>query len=153
MPRLSSPLGKTLGALLAAWVTMIFGTSALIALFRLSPRERESGHGFLRSVFEVADEMAPLAKLLLIALFAAAVTLGARAGGTTVVRRHAINIVLGIGAMLLTLLIIPAHLSRGFGVGLTGARMDRAVLPVYLAGAVLGAIVYTRMIMAEKPVP
>ena len=145
MPLIRQSAGKTLGALLAAWVTMVFGTSALIALFGLSPRARASGDGLARSTWEVADEMGPAAKLLLIALFAAAVTLGARVGGGTTARRYATNVVLGAGAMVLTLLLIPEHLSRGFGVGLTGARLDPAVLPVYLAGAVAGAIVHARM--------
>ena len=146
MPSIGRPARKTLGALLAAWVTMVFGTSALIALFSLSARARASGGGLVRSTWEIADEMGPAAKLLLIASFAAAVTLGARVGGRTAVRLYAANIVLGAAAMVLTLLLIPEPLSRGFGVGLTGARLDPAVLPVYLAGAVAGAIVHTRMV-------
>ncbi|MBB4637213.1 hypothetical protein [Longimicrobium terrae] len=138
------PPGQRLGALLAAWVMMIFGTSALVAYFGLSPRQNARGGGFLSSVWGIADEMGPAVKLLLIVVFAAAVTLGGRVGAGTTARRYAINTGLGVCAMLFTLLIIPARLSRGFGVGLTGARLDPAVLPVYIAGAVLGAIVYTR---------
>lgn len=148
MPPISPPLKRKLGALLAAWVTMVFGTSALIALLGLSPRANRAGSGFPLSAWEVADEMGPAAKLLLIAVFAAAVTLGTRLGARPVARLYAANAVLGACAMVLTLLLIPRGLSRGFGVGLTGARLDPAVLPVYLAGAVLAAVAFTRLITA-----
>jgi hypothetical protein len=150
VPSLSPAAKRRLGALLAAWVTLVFGTSAVIALLGLSPRANRGGTGFPGSAWEVADEMGPAAKLLLIAVFAAAVTLGTRLGGRSIGRLYAANAVLGAGAMVLTLLILPRPLSRGFGVGLTGARLDPAVLPVYVAGAVLAALVFTRLITVPR---
>jgi hypothetical protein len=45
--------------------------------------------------------------------------------------------------MLLTLGLLPESLSRGFGIGLTDARFDPSVLPIYLAGGALGGIAFT----------
>jgi hypothetical protein len=97
-------------------------------------------------MWRVADEMAPAAKLLLVALFAALVWLGERWRRTDGARHtaptwsvYAMNIVLGIAAMALTLALVPADFSRGFGVGLTGARFDPIVLPLYVASGALGA--------------
>ncbi len=49
----------------------------------------------------------------------------------------------GPGAMVVTLALIPKSLSRGFGVGLTGARFAGATLPIYLCGGALGGVVFT----------
>jgi hypothetical protein len=45
--------------------------------------------------------------------------------------------------MLLTVGLVPEFLSRGFGIGLTGARFDPSVLPIYLVGGALGGIAFT----------
>lgn len=40
------------------------------------------------------------------------------------------------------LAVLPASLSRGYGIGLTGQRFDSSLLPLYLAGAVLGGVAF-----------
>lgn len=150
----SRPLRCWLMALLSGWVTMVFLSSALIVLLGVPNAMTRSGVGHpgaIPATWRVADEMAPAAKLLLVALFAALLWLGerwSRAGAPRHVppsrwTPYAVNVALGVAAMALTLALVPAAFSRGFGVGLTGARFDPAVLPLYLVSSALGAVVYT----------
>jgi len=132
-------------ALLSAWVVMAFGTSALLVLAGFAEAGAAPGlSGFLAATWRATDDVGPAAKILLIAIFAALVLAAerlvpARAGW----RRYAVNIGLGATGMALTLMLIPAALSRGFGIGLTGARLDPSALPFYLAGGALGAVTFT----------
>lgn len=148
------PLRCWLLALLSGWVTTVFGASALIVLRSVPNAMTRSGlgsPGWLPATWRVADEMAPAAKLLLVALVAILLWLGERSvpqsPGTDGSARwwwpYVRNGVLGATAMLLTLALVPTTFSRGFGVGLTGARFDPMTLPLYLLSAGLGAIVYT----------
>lgn len=133
-------------ALLWAWIAMVFGSSALLVLAGVAggPGGARGLQGVLAATWRVADEVGPAAKILLIATFAALVLaaerlMGRRGAGW----RYAVNIGLGAAGTLLTLALIPAGLSRGFGIGLTGARLDPSTLPFYLAGGVLGAVAFT----------
>lgn len=131
-------------ALLSAWVVMAFGTSALLVLAGVGSGGAPGLSGFVGATWRATDEMGPAAKILLIAIFAVLVLAAERlvrapAGW----QRYALNIVLGAAGMVLTLALIPAALSRGFGIGLTGARLDPSALPFYLAGGALGAIAFT----------
>ena len=148
------PLRCWLAALLTGWVTMVFVSSALIVLRGVPNAMTRSGVGHAgpaAATWRVADEMGPAAKLLLVALFAALLWLGERwlwASAPAHGRRspwtpYALNVCLGLVAMALTLALVPAAFSRGFGVGLTGARFDPAVLPLYLSSAALGAVTFT----------
>lgn len=146
MATVRTDLGCRLVALLAAWVSMVFGSSAPIAWFGFSRSAgtRASGLAHLPvATWEVSDAVGPAAKLLLIGVFAALVLSGERLStgrpGYTYVR----NAALGVTAMLLTLGVVPESLSRGFGVGLTGERYDFAVVPVYVLGGMLGGFAYT----------
>jgi hypothetical protein len=133
-------------ALLSAWVVMAFGTSALLVLAGVAGDGEAPGlSGFLAATWRVTDEMGPAAKILLIAIFAALVLAGERLvrARAAAWQRYAVNIALGAAGMVLTLAIIPAALSRWFGIGLTGARLDPSALPFYLAGGALGAIAFT----------
>lgn len=133
-------------ALLYAWVIMIFVPSALIALFGFSDAVNPGYTEMSRlpaATFEVADEVGPAAKLLMIACFTVLVLMGERLDPARGRKRQALNVVLGLGAMLLALGFIPEALSRGFGIGLTGARFDPRVLPIYLTGGALGGVVFT----------
>jgi hypothetical protein len=87
--------------------------------------------------------MGPAVKLLLIAFFALQVLGGWRAASQRTGPRMAVDAGAGALAMLLTLAAVPESLSRGFGVGLTGARFDPALLPIYLCGGAFGGIVFT----------
>jgi hypothetical protein len=125
---------------------MIFGTSAPIACLGLSrgADTHVSGLGDLPvATWEVGDAVGPAAKLLLIGVFAALVLMGERLSTGRLAYPYAGNVALGSAAMLLTLGLVPESLSRGFGVGLTDARYDPAVLPIYLVGGALGGIAYT----------
>ena len=150
-PTAGQPLRCWLVALLGGWVTMIFGSSALIVLWGVPNAMTRSGvgsPGMLAAMLRVADEMAPAAKLLLVALFAALLWLrewsrAGTCGHAPRWTRYALNISLAVAAMALTLGLLPTAYSRGFGVGLTGARFDPGVLPLYLISAALGAVAYT----------
>jgi hypothetical protein len=132
----------TLTALLAAWVTMVFGTSLLLVAFGPLGPGPASLQELAREVWKGADDMGPTVKLLLIVLFGMQVLGGRRLDPERPGPGLAIKAALGALAMLLTLALIPEPLSRGFGVGLTGARFDPATLPIYLCGGALGGVVF-----------
>lgn len=127
-------------AWVSGWAVAIYLPSVLIAWARLP------GAFDLRRLFadtwHVADEMAPGAKLmlggLLLALFLLADRVGRGKGQAVLVSLCAGASVV---AMLLTLLLIPADWSRGFGIGLTGERLPVGLLPFYLGGAAIGGVV------------
>jgi hypothetical protein len=123
-----------------AWAVAVYLPSAGIAFAGLSPPASIVGqgwHNLPRATFVVADWMSPGAKLALGALLAAFFWLGERSAPRPEAR-ITLSIAAAIAAMLVDLALLPADLSRGFGIGLTGARFDWAVLPFYLAGAAIG---------------
>jgi hypothetical protein len=143
MDQRSGGLRCTFIALLTAWVVMVFGTSAFLVLAGLAGGAPARSR-FLAATWHAADDIGPAAKILLIAIFAALVLAAERLVRVRASwQRYALNAGVGVAGMLLTLLLIPAALSRGFGIGLTGARLDPAALPFYLAGAALGAVAFT----------
>lgn len=129
-------------AWLFAWVTAVFLPSAGVALLGLSGPVRATGSNLLSASWQVADDMAPAAKLLLggllLLLLASATRLNARPAVTLLV-----NALLGISAMLAVLLLLPADWSRGFGIGLAGTRLDPGLLPIYLGGAAVAGALFT----------
>ena len=133
-------------ALLAAWVMMVFSTSAIIVLLGISGSANTGSlglSGFIAATWRVADEVGPAVKLVLIAIFAILVLIAERVGTEHLWQRLILNMSAGFGAMLLTIGLVPEFLSRGFGIRLTGARFDSLVLPIYLIGGALGGIVFT----------
>jgi len=133
---------------------MVFVSSALIVLRGVPSVMTRSGVGHpgaIAATWRVADEMGPVVKLLMVVLFAALLEPGERWLRANPARHarslawwpYAVNVTAGVAAMLLTLAFVPAAFSRGFGIGLTGARFDRAVLPLYFASGALGAVAYT----------
>jgi hypothetical protein len=122
-----------LGALLLAWVVQIFGTSALVAIFLHS-------EATVPAIWAVADDVAPFAKISFILFLALLVTPLRHHDLAAWPSQLAWWTMASVTALLLVLALLPAYLSRGFGIGLTGARFDPAVLPVYLSGAILGGI-------------
>lgn len=126
-------------AWVGAWALSVYLPSVMIAWSQLP------GGGFaLRRLaadtFHVADAMAPLAKLMLGGLLLPAFLLADR-----LARERRVALALGavaaMAAMLLTLVLIPADWSRGFGIGLTGERLPPGLLPLYLGGAAVAGIV------------
>jgi hypothetical protein len=148
MDQRSGGLRCTFIALLTAWVVMVFGTSAFLVLAGLAGATSGGAPApsrLLAATWHAADDIGPAAKILLIAIFAALVLAAERLVRVRASwQRYALNAGVGVAGMLLTLVLIPAALSRGFGIGLTGARLDPAALPFYLAGAALGAVAFTR---------
>ena len=123
------------------WATAIYLPSAVIAATRLSPLAE--GRSFPAATFAVADEVAPFAKIgfaLALGLF----MFGARrilpARGMAAVLADA---ALAAGAMLLTLALLPADWSRGFGIGLTGERFAPAATAIYLLGALVAGVQFS----------
>jgi hypothetical protein len=137
---------------LAGWVTMIFVSSALIVLSGVPNAMTRAGvgrPGSIAATLRVADEMAPAAKLLFVALFALLLWLGELSRRTVApvpsprLSMYALNIASGAAAITLTLALVPAAFSRGFGVGLTGSRFDPGLLLLYLVSSALSAVAYT----------
>ncbi len=125
-------------SLVFAWVAVIFLPSIFIALFGLSPAA--AGEEVLSAVLEIADEVAPAAKLSFPLLFGGSLLLARRLGRDT---GATLNALFACIAALLALALLPADLSRGFGVGLTGTRFDPALLPIYLGSAAVAGLVFT----------
>jgi hypothetical protein len=111
------PLRCWLPAVLAGWVTMIFVSSALIVLSGV-PNAMLLWLGEL-SRRTVAPVPSPRLSM------------------------YALNIASGAAAITLTLALVPAAFSRGFGVGLTGSRFDPGLLLLYLVSSALSAVAYT----------
>lgn len=136
-------------ALLYAWVTMVFGTSALMALVRplafavYSPNRLLN---FLQSTWAIADEVGPLVKIAIIVVFAALVWAGSRVAGPRTWAAYPVNVLAGISAHAIVLGLLPQAYSRGFGIGLTGTRFDERIIGFYLVGAVLGGLLYTYLL-------
>ena len=123
------------------WVVAIYVPSALIALSGISPLS--AGKSFFGALLAVADEVAAAAKIGFAALLAL-MLFGARKAAPP--RRRvavAADMVLACLAMLATLLLLPAEWSRGFGIGITGARFDRDATLIYLAGAALAGLSFS----------
>lgn len=141
----TSKLSVTLKSLLAAWVTLIFGTSLLLFLFApVNFKVYNSNYlaNLLTSVWEIGDAMGPAVKLSLIALFGTLVFTFQKNGTGEPTYLYLKSIVFALVATLLVLAFLPADYSRGFGIGLTGSRFDGQVLAIYLIGSVLGGAVY-----------
>jgi hypothetical protein len=133
-----------LPAWLFGWVVAIFVPSALIALLGLSEAGAASGTGLDRlpaTTWKVADDVGPVAKLMLGA-FLLLLFYGVARVRASLPVGTAVAALAALFAMAATLLLVPAAYSRGFGLGLTGSRLDPAILPIYAAGAILAGIVF-----------
>jgi hypothetical protein len=120
-------------AWLFGWVTAVFLPSLCIAC------ARHGLDGLPGMTWKIADDVGPFAKLLLGGLLILFFWLAARVRTGPLAVRAALG---GLAAMALALALIPAGYSRGFGIGLTGARFDPAVLPWYAIGAVAAGLVF-----------
>ncbi|MCD2323557.1 hypothetical protein LQ953_05950 [Sphingomonas sp. IC-56] len=119
------------------WAVAIYLPSVLIAWDQLGGRF--DLRRLLADTWHVADAMAPGAKLMLGGLMLVGFLAADRFGRN---RRVAVVLgaVAGAAALLLTLLLLPAEWSRGFGIGLTGERLPRGLLPFYLGGAAVAGV-------------
>lgn len=124
-------------ALVAAWVVAIFLPGAIVAAAGLSPLAAD--RNLAAATFEVADEVAPAAKIGFALLFAP--LLYARRRWSRLPALPA-DLLIGCIAMLATLAFLPASWSRGFGIGLSGNRFDPALLAIYLSGAALAGLAF-----------
>lgn len=123
------------------WVTAIYLPSGVIAALGLSPLAE--GRGLPAATFAVADEVAPFAKIgfaIAFGLFMIGARRLLRVRGLAAILADA---ALAAAAMLLTLAVLPADWSRGFGIGLTGERFAPDVTAIYLLGAVLAGILFS----------
>lgn len=134
------PLGCLAPAWLFAWVTAIFLPSLLIAL--LPPHALLAGGNVLQETWRIADAIGPFAKLALGGVLAVTLTIASRLRARSLVVDCAIAMIASGLAMGATLALLPADLSAGFGVGLTGQRFDFALLPLYAIGAGAAGVVF-----------
>lgn len=133
-------------AWLAGWVIAVFLPSALIASLELSEPAAALGDGIQHlpaATWKVADDVGPAAKLLLGGLLALLFLVSERLALIRATPGFVRNMAAGLLAMTSTLYLIPAPYSRGFGVGLTGARFDGATFPLYLVGGAVAGLVFT----------
>jgi len=124
-------------ALIAAWVVAIFLPSAIVAAAGLSPLA--AGRNLAAATIEVADEVAPAAKILFALLLAS--LLYARRKWLPVAALPA-DMLVACVAMLTVLALLPPDWSRGFGIGLAGTRFDPTLLAIYLLGAALAGLAF-----------
>jgi hypothetical protein len=146
MLSLDKSIQVKLKSLLAAWITIIFGTSALFALTSPINFKTYSDNAFLNffiSTWEIADEIGPIVKISIIIIFAILVSISANFIKHKKNIVYLVNAVLGILSIVIVLGFLPKDYSRGFGIGLTGIRFDNQTLPIYLIGSILGGLVYS----------
>jgi hypothetical protein len=124
-------------ALIAGWAVAIFLPSAILAAAGLSPLA--AGRNLAAATIEVADEVAPAAKIGFALLFAS--LLYARRRWLPVAALPA-DILIGCAAFLTVLALLPLPWSRGFGIGLSGNRFDPALLAIYLLGGALAGLAF-----------
>lgn len=122
-----------------AWACSIFLSCALLAA--LYP---QAGANFPIRVWQIADEMAPMAKLsfggLLFLVFALLHRLAQFGRALTVVAFGAASALVPVIVMT----IIPAAYSRGFGIGFSGARFAFAEIACWMVGCLAGGLLYAR---------
>jgi hypothetical protein len=121
-----------------AWTTSVYLPSLIIAALSLSPLA--SAGNLLLDTFEVADEVSPAAKLTYAILFGAFV-MAARVGGAR--RWVSINVLIGVVSIALVVALLPEYWSRGFGVGLNGARFDPLPTVIYAIGGVASGVAFS----------
>lgn len=131
-------------AWLFGWVVAIFLPSAIIAYLGLSPAAAAIGVGFddlFATTWKVGDDVGPFAKLSFGAvLLASFYTLHrARLRGAALLGAA---VVCGVVAMLAALALLPAEYSRGFGVGLSGARFEPTLTAIYALGGALAGVTF-----------
>lgn len=126
-------------ALLLAWVVAVFGGSALIAAAGLSPLV--AGRSLPSAIWAVADEVAPAAKLGFVIALAPLLLAVDRLAAPRL--SPFLAVLAACAAMLSTLALVPAAYSRGFGIGLTGARFDPVPLLLYLASASVAGVAFS----------
>lgn len=124
-------------ALIAGWVVAIFLPSAMIAAAGLSPLA--AGRNLAAATFEVADEVAPAAKIGFALLFAGLLCVRRR---WTRVPALPADILIGCLAIATVAALLPSDWSRGFGVGLSASRFDPALTAVYLVGGALAGAAF-----------
>jgi len=124
-------------ALIGGWALAIFLPSAIVAAAGLSPLAE--GRNLVAATIEVADEVAPAAKIGFALLFA--VLLYARRRWLPVPALPA-DILIGGLAMAAVLALLPREWSRGFGIGLAGNRFDPTLRIVYLLGGALAGLAF-----------
>jgi mannose/fructose/N-acetylgalactosamine-specific phosphotransferase system component IIC len=135
----------TFKALLGAWATLVFGTSMLIYFFSSVPHKfyhQNPVVNILRNIWEIADEMGPAVKISIIIVFGILVLLFKSTISKNQIFFYLGSTIVAIISVSLVLALLPSDLSRGYGIGLTGARFDIKMIPIYLLGAVWGGAVF-----------
>lgn len=147
MKQATGHTGQILKALLASWVTIVFGTSMLIVAFAPIQQKTHFSNklvNFLIQIWEVADEMGPAVKIAIILLFAIGIFSCRKfLANSNFIFASIISVLFAIVSVFLVLAFLPAEYSRGFGIGLTGTRFDERVIIFYLIGAFAGGLVFT----------
>ncbi len=128
-------------AWILGWVVAVYLPSALIAATGLSPLVE--GRTLPMAIFAVADEVAPLAKIGFALLFGLFMFGARKLLAMRAVAAALADAALAAAAMLLTLALLPADWSRGFGIGLSGERFAPDATAIYLLGAVLAGILFS----------
>lgn len=120
-----------------AWLVALYVPALLIA----ATTNIGAANPFV-AMWELTDAVDIIVKLGFALVFSAFVMAGRLIplGPRT---RMIADALLGVAAMALLLALIPADWSRGFGIGLTGARFDPATLPSYLFGGLLAGLLFT----------
>lgn len=118
--------------------------SALIALTGTSPLTQ--GRGLPAATLAVADEVAPAAKIMFAILFALMLLLARRVALSSLLCVM-LDMFIACLSTVLVLAFLPADWSRGFGIGLTGARFAFEPLLIYLGGAMLAGFSFS---MSER---
>jgi ribosomal protein L7/L12 len=127
-------------AWIISWAIAVFLPSAVFAylgLFTSAAGIEQGLSAFLAATWQAADDVGPVAKLMVGAWFALLCGVAVlRMPSNFLAQAIALSICGALG-MLFALLLIPAAYSRGFGIGLSGSRLDQQTLPIYMLGGLV----------------
>jgi hypothetical protein len=126
-------------ALVAGWVVAVYLPSAIVAAAGLSPLA--AGRNLASATFEVADEVAPAAKIGFALVFALLLYARRKAARLPAL---AADLLIGCAAILAIVALLPQPWSRGFGIGVAGTRFDPLLVAVYLLGGALAGFAFHR---------
>ncbi len=126
------------------WVIIVFLPSAVIAYLGLWAPAAAIGTGFdnfAATLWRVADDVSPIAKLSLGGVLLAGFFLATRVRSGAPFR-YVAGFVAGVSAAALVAAAIPAEHARAFGVGLAGVRFDPLPIAIYLGGGACAGLVF-----------
>lgn len=142
-PRLDRPHRPFRPRCLVLGMVLAWIVASYLPAFLIAAAGHAGSGSPLAAMWLMTDRVAIAVKLALGALFVAFLVGSRKLVTLPPAIRAAADAALGALAMLLLLAFLPEAWSRGFGIGLTGARFDPATLPWYLIGSAVAGLAFS----------